>query len=746
LHDRWFDEFATAVSSKASRRQLLKVFAAGSVASLFGRTPALGEANAPLTVQPTDEPLPNFPFLIALPTDPGLEQYKLDVGLTGPPTRIQSLSAFPSLPQDWLDAVSKCRGGYFATISQPKKDAPSEPERSITTILFDVGTAEAATSTFDAYVAKILSNSSRQVLGGGTQPAGGGDVVLIGCEGGCVDFRSPADGGTAPTDEVATVGHQDRFVFDARIREFSSQSITAQQAATVGLGLNVKLGAVGAIGGTGTTYQRSAGLLKRVLSTLAGSTAFTRRSLLQSSSDDIRLSLASKSTLPLFGVDGVEPPISAVQWLRVDDGEVVVRFGQSESSLEADQLTFSDVVFALALDQPLSITQPLLGGYELNISARQLVFNSEEDARKFLVESEERIARTRPNLTLIGTFEDEDELSFAYRNDKPAKPENGPTFGLLTHELVSFGSLTAIILAELIAVPVALGQAPLGASELEQHLGPILDQIMSTLSNCLINPDTCPAKALLNAPTLVAPTPTACPAGQQICGDLCIDTSSDPANCGGCQTVCAQGAVCANGSCVCASGSTYCSAIGICVDLSSDPNNCGDCGIGCPSGWLCANGQCVCPDGSPPCGGSCCEPGWVCTDGTCAPPCPSGQIQCSGTCVDQYYDPVNCGDCGVDCAGLSCCGGFCVDTGSDPANCGGCGGNCGGLNCCGGQCIDVSSDPANCGGCGVTCDGLSCCGGGCVDLMTDAANCGGCGVDCGSGWYCSGGDCYPNLT
>src|SRR5215218_10507384 len=95
LHDRWFDEFATAVSSTASRRQLLRTFAAGALASLFGRSPAFGAAAVPVLAQPTDEPLPNFPFLIALPTDPGLEQYKLDVDLTGPPTRIQSLSAFP---------------------------------------------------------------------------------------------------------------------------------------------------------------------------------------------------------------------------------------------------------------------------------------------------------------------------------------------------------------------------------------------------------------------------------------------------------------------------------------------------------------------------------------------------------------------------------------------------------------------------------------------------------------------------
>src|SRR5262245_61281951 len=115
--------------------------AAGTLVSIFGGKRALEEVDALPFAQTSDEPLPNFPFLIALPTDPGLEDYELDFTLTGPPTRIQSLTAFPSLPQDWMQLVSKCRGGYFATIARSKKDS-TEVQRSITTILFDVGTAD----------------------------------------------------------------------------------------------------------------------------------------------------------------------------------------------------------------------------------------------------------------------------------------------------------------------------------------------------------------------------------------------------------------------------------------------------------------------------------------------------------------------------------------------------------------------------------------------------------------------------
>ncbi len=77
-----------------------------------------------------------------------------------------------------------------------------------------------------------------------------------------------------------------------------------------------------------------------------------------------------------------------------------------------------------------------------------------------------------------------------------------------------------------------------------------------------------------------------CSGNQSMCGAGCVDTSTDPNNCGGCGNSC-NGLSCCNGQC---------------VDTSSDPNNCGVCGGTCASdqqcindGWLvnkCETGQC----------------------------------------------------------------------------------------------------------------------------------------------------------
>jgi hypothetical protein len=742
--------------------------AAGTLVSLFGRERALGAVDVLPSAQSSDVPLPNFPFLVALPTDPGLEEYELDVDLTGPPSRITDITVLPSLPQDWLEMVSQCRGAYVATIARPKKDAPNEPQRSITTILFDLGTPDAAVATHTAYVAKILSNPSRQQLPGGNMPAGS-DVVLIGCEGGCVDFRSPADSGITPSNEAAAVGQRDRFIFDTRVREFATQSITAKQMAGVGLRVDRKLSAVGTVGSAGATVQASIGPLKQAMRAVTGPAKFVQRTLMQSSKD-LKQTLASKNTLPIFGVNGLDAPKTAVQWLHVSDGAIVVKFGQSAFSAAADQRNVNDVLFGLAIEQPLSLSQPFHNGYNLTLAATQYFFDGEGEARKFLEETKGRIARARTKLTLTDSVEDQDERSYAYQDDEHADSGNGPAFGLLTHIYFPFGSMAAIIAVDLSAVPASPGQAPIDAADLRRDLGPLVDQIVSTLSNCLVNPDSCPTTALLDAQALLptpTPTPTPCSAPQQSCDDRCIDTSSDPANCGSCgngcgtlpccsgvctdttsdpahcgdcQTVCAQGTVCANSACVCASGTTNCN--GTCADLSSDPNNCGVCGNACPSGWICANSQCVCADGNPPCGQTCCEPGAMCSDGTCVI-CTSGQLLCGATCVEPSSDPANCGDCGVNCGGLNCCGGACVDTTTDPANCGDCGINCGGGSCCGGLCFDTSSDPNNCGGCGISCGGLTCCGGACVDTTSDQANCGACGIACAQGDYCFAGTCGP---
>src|SRR5215510_6269111 len=61
------------------------------------------------------------------------------------------------------------------------------------------------------------------------------------------------------------------------------------------------------------------------------------------------------------------------------------------------------------------------------------------------------------------------------------------------------------------------------------------------------------------------------------CGGECRDTTSDPANCGGCGNLCEVTVRCVNSQCSGCQGS-YTACNGSCTDLQSDPNNCGMCG------------------------------------------------------------------------------------------------------------------------------------------------------------------------
>lgn len=89
-----------------------------------------------------------------------------------------------------------------------------------------------------------------------------------------------------------------------------------------------------------------------------------------------------------------------------------------------------------------------------------------------------------------------------------------------------------------------------------------------------------------------AGSPCPCDLGEQCCGDICVRPASDPDNCGGCGVVCAEGEVCADGSCslVCEPPLERCGDR--CVDtMGSDPDNCGGCGVSCDTG-ICIEGVC----------------------------------------------------------------------------------------------------------------------------------------------------------
>jgi len=112
-----------------------------------------------------------------------------------------------------------------------------------------------------------------------------------------------------------------------------------------------------------------------------------------------------------------------------------------------------------------------------------------------------------------------------------------------------------------------------------------------------------------------------CPPGQTSCAGTCVDTSTDPANCGSCGNACPQGATCEGGACIvvdCFPPNEMCGDQ--CVDTSSDEANCGACGNACAAGETCESGVCTppptcsgpeqpCPNGK----GDCCE-GLQCVD------------------------------------------------------------------------------------------------------------------------------------
>lgn len=135
-----------------------------------------------------------------------------------------------------------------------------------------------------------------------------------------------------------------------------------------------------------------------------------------------------------------------------------------------------------------------------------------------------------------------------------------------------------------------------------------------------------------------------CDATAAKCSGVCVDTTSDNANCGKCGLVCGADAGpvpgggtwgCKSGACAitCPAPKTECS--GACVDTKTDPDNCGSCGTACMSMTeACVQGLC-CPTGQTVCGGMCTD---TQTDakncGMCGNACPQNMPSCAmGQCT-----------------------------------------------------------------------------------------------------------------
>lgn len=127
-----------------------------------------------------------------------------------------------------------------------------------------------------------------------------------------------------------------------------------------------------------------------------------------------------------------------------------------------------------------------------------------------------------------------------------------------------------------------------------------------------------------------------CAGGRACCDRLCIDTSKDPLNCGGCGVACsAQNGTptcalstcswtCASGFGHCASGNTGCES-----NLRTDVNHCGSCAVDCNALVVNANNV-MCSLGG--CGYQTCKANFLDCDGFadsgCECPCGAAQQKC----------------------------------------------------------------------------------------------------------------------
>lgn len=176
-----------------------------------------------------------------------------------------------------------------------------------------------------------------------------------------------------------------------------------------------------------------------------------------------------------------------------------------------------------------------------------------------------------------------------------------------------------------------------------------------------------------------------CPAGEQCCvvggEEVCVDTMSDLAHCGGCGVVCRaeRGNECREGRCAC--GTTDIGCLGemaniccpptadrtmpYCANLQLSGENCGACGVVCDErvSTGCSAGVCVCGNSREGCAGT--------DESTCCQNLGGSE----STCVDLTANREHCGACGRRCrAGEDCVSSTCrpragadagVDAGTD---------------------------------------------------------------------------------
>lgn len=123
-----------------------------------------------------------------------------------------------------------------------------------------------------------------------------------------------------------------------------------------------------------------------------------------------------------------------------------------------------------------------------------------------------------------------------------------------------------------------------------------------------------------------------CEPGQTKCKGKCLDTATDPLNCGACGNACSTGESCVSGACRATIG---CGGLSqACCEVP--PNS-------CSSGLGCLDSACqplaVCGgEGQFCCSGNACQRGLVCGDGECVQPQACGGLNepcCAGDVCDK---------------------------------------------------------------------------------------------------------------